>query len=372
MTENPRKICFVAKDIFPLLGEADDIPFGGSEVKLAYLIRELTNRQFPVALICKTPESFNLGDIGDYITIYPWKSAKRKRKVLSSFLFYGRLFILLRRTGSDCYISQNANILIFLTALYCRITKKTFIHWISHDFDTSRKNKKGMGRLDFVLYKIGTRIASVTIVQTKRQQQEMKRNYNRDAFLIRNGHVILENNVKQDGRKILWIGRLKKSKQPHIFLDLADKMPEYDFLIAGSVDFSDPSYADDLIRRISIMPNVTFLENVPHRAMAEVYKQGICLVNTSTAEGFSNTFLEAWNFSLPVLSLNHDPDGCISHYNMGSCTGSVADLQQQLEIMLKDEDNRLNMGRNGKRYIREFHDITITTNEFIQLINNVN
>ncbi|WP_437227847.1 glycosyltransferase family 4 protein [Planctomicrobium sp. SH661] len=106
-------------------------------------------------------------------------------------------------------------------------------------------------------------------------------------------------------RYVLWIGRADPVyKQPLKFVELAQACPEVDFLmILNPRD-------DEVEREVrSTAPsNVRVVERVPYGDMAGVLQRAAVLVNTSSQEGFPNTFLQAAASGVPIASLNVEPD----------------------------------------------------------------
>jgi len=366
-----KTICFVAKDIYTPLTGKGDIPYGGSEIKIGNLINAINDNKITISVICKVSKNVTGKFEINGINVYPWNYPNIKIKYLSSLIFYFRLFFLLHKVDSKVFISQNANIMIFITAFYSRLFRKTFIHWISHYFDTLKTNRKRMNPVDFYLYKIGLKMSDITIVQTKEQKESLLENYRKHSILIRNGHHINTKNNTIIGSEILWVGRLKKSKQPHLFINLAKNFPDHHFVIAGTMDNSFPDYINKLKEDISVTKNISYLGQVPYSKIPSLFQKGMIFVSTSVGEGFSNTFIEAWNHNIPVVSLNHDPDNCISNFGLGRHSGTIEEMQRDLHDLLINDGLRKEYGNNGKVYIVQNHDINKTSVDFLKLINNI-
>lgn len=366
-----KTICFVAKDIYtPLIGEGD-MPYGGSEIKISNFINTINSNNINISVICKVPKNVTRRFEINGIKVYPWNYPNIKIKYLTSLIFYFRLLFLLHKVKSKVFISQNANILIFITAFYSKLFRRTFIHWISHYFDTLKANRKGMNPIDFYLYKIGLKMSDITIVQTKEQKESLFENYRKRCTLIRNGHHINTKINNINGSEILWVGRLKKSKQPHLFINLARNFPNHHFVIAGTMDNSFPDYINKLKEDISVTKNLTYIGQVPYSEIPSLFQKGMIFVSTSIGEGFSNTFIEAWNHNIPVVTLNHDPDQCIKKYKLGIHSETFDKLIEDFKTLINDEELRSFYGDNGKAYVRMNHDIIKTSDEFYKLIQNL-
>ena len=82
-------------------------------------------------------------------------------------------------------------------------------------------------------------------------------------------------------------------------------------------------------------------------------QEGMMLINTSVGEGFSNTFIEAWNQCIPVISLNSDPDKCINHYKLGYHSATFENMFKNANKLINNKILREEFGRNGKLYIKK-------------------
>ena len=100
-------------------------------------------------------------------------------------------------------------------------------------------------------------------------------------------NLILPRTSARTGEKdidLLWISRCQALKQPHLFLDLAERLPE------ARCPIICPNEDDALWRtvrdRAATIPNVTFIESVPYREVQAYYDHAKLVVNTSEFEGF--------------------------------------------------------------------------------------
>ena len=119
--------------------------------------------------------------------------------------------------------------------------------------------------------------------------------------------------------------------------------------------------------RAESIANVEFVEGVPFRRMDEYFRRAKVFANTSDAEGFPNTFIQAAQWSVPILSLFVNPDGFLTEYTCGvECSGQMSRLAEGLQFMLENE-RFAEFGENAYRYVQERHDITYVVERYKQL-----
>jgi glycosyltransferase involved in cell wall biosynthesis len=77
-------------------------------------------------------------------------------------------------------------------------------------------------------------------------------------------------------------------------------------------------------------------------------------LNTSSIEGFPNTFLQAWIRAVPVVSF-FDPDGMIRRLQLGAVPASLDDMRESIRGLLEVDVYRENTGRRAREFAcREF------------------
>lgn len=154
---------------------------------------------------------------------------------------------------------------------------------------------------------------------------------------------------------LLWISRCQALKQPHLFLDLAERLPEARCTIIC------PNEDDELWQsvrdRSATLANVTFIESVPYREVQAYYDRAKLVVNTSEFEGFPNAFIQAGQGDAAILSLNVDPDRVITQFEAGFYAGGDFERFVEGARALLSDGKRLSQAQTGAaRFVTEWHD----------------
>ena len=149
-------------------------------------------------------------------------------------------------------------------------------------------------------------------------------------------------------------------------MQLAEEMPKERFMMICQRATGDDKY-EELSARAGQVKNLQFIERVPFAEIGSYFQKAKVLVNTSDSEGFPNTFIQACNYAMPILSLKVNPDEFLDKYNCGqSCNGDFQRLVNSLKFMLA-ENNFLNLGKNARRYAEQNHDIKKIIEEYKKL-----
>ena len=356
------KICIISLGAYPLLVRKDIEVVGGAELQSTLLARELRKRDFDVSfIVCdfgqQSPEIID--DIR-ILKAYPADAPMGIR-----FSTVRLIWRALRQADADIYYGFRG--VAGVVALYCLLRRKRLVIAIPHDMDVQSKPVTMRNIYDW-LWWFDLRRANCVVAQTEYQQEMLKENFGRHSIIIKAFHPIESKEIEKDTPPVvMWAARIGPEwKQPEVFLQLAKAIPDAKFQMIGG-----PSENTKLYERIkaqaSEIPNLDFVGFVHHHEMAECFARASIFVNTSTAEGFPNTFLEAWSIYTPVVSLNVDPGEIICQHKLGFHSRTFDQMVADVKLLLGDSRLRQELGQNGRTYVEQEHELNKVVEQYADL-----
>jgi glycosyltransferase involved in cell wall biosynthesis len=163
---------------------------------------------------------------------------------------------------------------------------------------------------------------------------------------------------------LLWVSRCQPIKRPHLFLDLAQRLPGARCRMVCPRE--DVDLWNSVRARAEGIPNVEFIERVPYHEIQRVYDEAKIFVNTSEWEGWPNSFIQSGLGRTAILSLSVNPDLLFQTYSLGKfCAGDVERLAEEARTMLGDPLALEAMQRDSARFVAEMHDNGRETSAFL-------
>jgi len=181
-------------------------------------------------------------------------------------------------------------------------------------------------------------------------------------------NIILQQNVfpykinknSKDIRKhkvvILWLSNMKPWKHPKLFLELAKIVADesIELLMIGRCDDLKLLHQINKLKETNISFN--YIGPKSQNEVFEFLKITDILINTSLAgqEGFPNTFIQAWFHSIPVITLEVDPDNLISKHKLGlNANSSFDQLVAHTKKLISDTNLRKKLGKNAFNFANQ-------------------
>ncbi|MGE3779004.1 MAG: glycosyltransferase family 4 protein, partial [Pirellulaceae bacterium] len=271
-------------------------------------------------------------------------------RVIGTMLQLPSLYLALRRLRPQVVYQRCLMPYTGLCAFYCRMSGARFVFHVASDGDVRRPHRRRLSpgallhTLSRRISEYGLRRADAIVVQTEDQARILQEECGlRATVVVPNFHPPATHRSEVGSRprlRILWVANLKPIKNPEMYVDLAEafaaqeRSPE--FVIIGRP--GDPERYRTLHERIDRLPNVRYLGELSVDQVNDEIAGSDLLVNTSFAEGFPNTFIQAWLRAVPVVSWRVDPDACLSRGGAGVLAGNVADMAARIAELDADRD----------------------------------
>jgi glycosyltransferase involved in cell wall biosynthesis len=212
------------------------------------------------------------------------------------------------------------------------------------------------------MYQMAVGSADAIMVQTERQCSLLMKHFGVGALLIPNGYDLparSEIYAPRDRSHILWVGSSDpEKKNPEMFVELARRLPDLNFTMISQPIAGKEEFHSELRQKATSVTNVDFLGPVAPNEIHDYYQTAILLVNTSDYEGFPNTFLEAWRYETPVVSLYFDLDGLLKKECGGIRAGRMENLVMVVCELTSDISRRAELGASGRKYMKENFSLT--------------
>jgi glycosyltransferase involved in cell wall biosynthesis len=302
------------------------------------------------------------------------------RGKLASWRNYGAIKKLVAEIKPDIIYQRVRQGYTALGAVIAKQNGIPFVHHISADY-ACKKNRVAFdqnflsGLVSEYLGRYGIAHADLLIAQTKIQANMLKANFGLESLVIPNGHPApSRQGVKANPPVVLWVANIKAWKQPKIFIDLAKRLSDTEakFVMIGKE--GDKKFHHKFLEMTLAVQNLEYVGQLSLEEVNVWLARSSIFVNTSLPrEGFPNTFIQAWLRSVPVVSLNFDPDDINTAQDIGFLSKTSDNLERDVRVLLSSEQMRLEMGARARLFsLANFHTpVTdaVYLREFRRLVN---
>lgn len=352
-------VCFVGGGVGTLLGRPD----GGSERQIALIASEMASRGNRVSLVVPGPgEECSLHGI----RVLPgWADAGGWPKGIRFFTH--RLPLLkgaIRSQEPDLLYTRGFSMFAPAVASVAGKTGATYLAALACDDDLRERalsrplgfvQRAGYGsaaRRFFIRQALGR--ADLVLAQHGGQAAACER-MGIASRVVRN--VFIPPAAVPEAGKVYdaaWVGHVSEFKGFDRLLGVLKRTGGLRVAVAGAVQ---GTRNHRLLREAEGVKGIEYMGELPHSQVLELVSASGVLLNTSPAEGFPNTFLEAWYLERPVVSLVSDPDELLSGEGpLGFCgAGSVRATAEALMRLCADQASRREMGARGRLHVLRHH-----------------
>jgi glycosyltransferase involved in cell wall biosynthesis len=346
----------------PLFADPPRPAPGGAEVQMHYLATTLARLGLRVSVIAHEAEWLPQTAAGvDIVHAQVPDPAEGRARELRAMV------APLAAADAGVYVQRSAGSATGVVAAYARARRRKFILSTSWDGDLTLTAPIG-GRLARTAYRLGRRFADVIVVQTDDQLSRARTVTRRPLRLIRSFAEV----PPQRGAPrttFLWIGRIIDYKDPLAFVELARSIPEARFtMVADTGDPSAAALVDEVRRRATGLQNLELLDPMPRERLLALYEEAVAVVNTSSVEGFPNTFMEGWARGAPALSLRLDPDTIVERHEIGRVAdGSIESLASAARELWAQRDSP-EVAARARAYVEREHSPAVIGERWAELI----
>lgn len=364
------KVCIICPSVYPLLNPDCGAKIsGGAEAQFKVIGQTLAARDYDVSYVV---DDFGQDDFETRDNVKIHKSPLRYLGASNKYLpaDWRYLWATLREIDADVYILKLPRHLLLPVGLYTKLhgKKLIFVGQIDQDADPEFI-RQADGLIAAKMYQAGLKLVDHIIAQNRIQKENFAINIGRSATIIKNTLTLesAKDLNKQD--YILWVGNSLAKKQPHVFLDLAEALPQYRFrMIMAPSHGGEHASVEERVKNIA---NVDYRGFVPLNEIASHYAGARIYVSTSKREGFPNTFLQSWQHRTPVISLHVDPDDVLTEFQNGCLAGDFKTLQKQVDQALQSADALKAMADAGEKYIHANHDKEQITDRYEDIFSKI-
>ena len=363
------KICFIAPKAYPLFNPSIEAVYGGAEVQLYQLGKELSNENQ-----CKV--SFMVADYGqnekeliDGVEVY--KTFNFDDKLYMRLLAF---FDVFKKIDADIYVQRTLTMQSAIIALYCKIMRKKFVYMVASDSEVEPSSffqgKRFQAFIIYLLFRFSTAVIAQNVHQRKILSNIIKSSR---LFVLRKGiDFSLLAEIEEKRYAAVWVGRCINVKKPEIFLDLVERNRSQKFLMICPQAKNEEPYFDMIKNRAELINNLNFIDYTANKDMFSLLALCKIFVITSEKEGWPQVVLEAAAMKLPILSYKLDYDDLISIYKGGVvCHGNFNMFNNIFRELLEDKQAIDFMGNKAYQYVKSKHDIKKSAGDFLVVVDSI-
>ena len=369
-------ICFVTPHAFPILSRSNKIKFaGGAEVQQCIISKALIKVGHKVSMVCL---DYGQEDRCVIAGVTVFKAHKPDGGIPVLRFFHPRLSYLWRamhKANADIYYQRCAGMHTGLVASFCIYHNKKFIYAASSNSNFLKGQQRIKLKRDLLWYEWGLKKADTIIVQNMDQMRLLEMNYGVESVLI---HSCYEDTLNQfpkmkcNKKNILWVSTMSECKRPEMFIHLAKSQPSYNFIMVGGPgeEKREKVFFCRLLKESEHIPNLELVGFVPFTMIDKYFDDACLFVNTSTQEGFPNTFLQAWSRGIPTISF-FDTGSRSEGKPVGVIVNSVEELSKAIENLITCDRIYSQISSRCLQYFKENHSVKSTVKQYGKVLDNL-
>jgi glycosyltransferase involved in cell wall biosynthesis len=353
---NRGRLCFYVPYLYPVASGGEIRTIGGSEVRHWSLARALAAQDFDVVVAtCDYGQSAVVTREG--VTLL--RTYSTAAGVPGLRFFYPRLWkamSTLWRARADVYLASGSGIAAGWAYDAARLRRSRFVFLAASDGDALPSLPWLTNRREKWWYRRALRGADARVAQTEPQGRLFRDNFGVETHVIPNPVEIPAVPADAGGNDVvLWLSTYKSSKRPEWFLELARRLPQFQFVMIGFPPDAEATESWLVAKRAAAQStNLQVHGFVEHSRIGEFLANAALFVHTSPLEGFPMTLLEAWSYGIPAVT-SFDPGGVIERHGLGMVVDNVEELVEAVATTMAAPDLRRVLGKRAREYVEGHH-----------------
>lgn len=350
------RVCFCSFYAYPLLRSGQIEFAGGAEALVVMLAKGLVLRRYEVTMVtCDygQPQREQIDGITVLRAYVPYRGLPVLR------FFHPRLSLATRallRANAEVYYVCGSGMTAGLAYDISRLRRASFVLAAASDYDML-PSLPHLSARERWWYRRALRGASAVLAQTEFQQRCFQEGFGIAARILP-GVVEIPDHVVDPGQDgiVMWLGTYKSTKRPEWFTDLAGRLPQHRFVMAGVIPPPPLTrHAFEQARAAAAnCPNLEVRGFQSKEELQKLTRNASLVVHTSPVEGFSNVMLETWAAGLPTVS-GVDPDDVVKRRRLGEHVTEFPALVEAVGRLMADPDARRAAGARARAYAIERH-----------------
>lgn len=351
----------------------EEKPSGGAAVQAYGWIRGLSEAGHDVHILTNQSESESLKEecrSFKLIPLYDKQKGLRWVRWVSYRLPY--IFKKIKQSRPDYLYQGVPGWTSFLIGMICYQLNIKYVLRISNDFLLDDRFYKNYSRTHRFFQRLGFRLSYCILCQNDYQLSTIQKDFPKKKSIKISNPIFLKSSATPASvdtkTYIAWLGLYQYQKNLRLLYEIAEKLPNEKFLIAGKESSKCDHETYIYLEKLKQLPNVSFAGFLHREQVLPFLSNAKFLLNTSHYEGFSNTFLEAMSVGTPILSsVKVNPDSILTKHQLGLVYRDVHDLKAQY-TSLTPELYKM-MSENVLSYVIENHEYKTLAKKLVGFLN---
>jgi glycosyltransferase involved in cell wall biosynthesis len=256
-------------------------------------------------------------------------------------------------------------------AQYCRMNGKRSVFAGASDVDFVPGEEDIRFARDRRIFQWGLRRVDEVVVQNEVQRATLRDHYRRDGILIPSCYTPPADARRADpAGYVLWTARVGPSKRCEILFELARRLPRHRFVMIGGPDPGgerEAEYLRAMEEARRTIPNLEVRGFVPFAEAERAFDGARLVLNTSSYEGFPNTFLQAWSRGIPTVGFidTGSRRGGEPAYDIAS---DVEDAAARIDRLMSDDAHWRAASQRSAAHFADSHSIDAVLDRYEQVL----